>query len=94
MFCLSGLVYGMEGHQCFLGHTDKFSCSRKQHCFRGILNPNLTIQSLWKEIKEFTAFHIDHYENMPMQYTEILKVVKNEIFSSKFLLFFSFLLRI
>ena len=24
---------------------------------------------------------LDHYENMPMQYTEIFKLVKNEIFN-------------
>ena len=28
--------------------------------------------------------NLDHYENLPMQYTEIFKVVKNEIFSGFF----------
>ena len=30
-----------------------------------------------------------HYENMPMQYTEIFRVVKNENFQWKFFLFFA-----
>ena len=34
-----------------------------------------------------------HYENMPMQHTEIFKVVKLKIFSSKNLIFFLFLLK-
>ena len=36
---------------------------------------------------------LSHYENMPMQYTEIFKVVKMKIFSGNFLLFFLFLLQ-
>ena len=32
---------------------------------------------------------VEHYENVPMQYTEILRVVKNENFNQK--IFYSFL---
>ena len=35
----------------------------------------------------------NHYENVPMPYTEIFKVVKMKIFSGIFLLFFLFLLK-
>ena len=34
-----------------------------------------------------------HYENMPMQYTVIFKIVKNKIFGRKILIFFLFLLK-
>ena len=34
-----------------------------------------------------------YYENLPMQYTEIFKVVKMKIFSRKMLIFFLFLLK-
>ena len=39
------------------------------------------------------VFEAGHYENLPMQYTEIFSGVKIENFVGKFLIFFLFLLK-
>ena len=42
---------------------------------------------------QMPLWHSDNYENLPMQYTVIFKVVKIENFVGKFLIFFIFLLK-
>ena len=45
------------------------------------------------EAKYIGPGRTSHYENMPMQDTEIFKVVKNKNFQWKILIFFLFLLK-
>ena len=42
---------------------------------------------------EWNALLYSHYGNMPVQYMDILKVVKNEIFQQKKMILFLFLLK-
>ena len=67
-------------------------------CISQILGERL--QDYWssgsEEVKQSIMFSYEvlalHYENLPMKYTEIFKVVKNENFHWKFIYFFFFFL--
>ena len=43
----------------------------------------LCCESFFAILAQFEVIDISHYEHMPMQYTEIFKVIKNEIFQKK-----------
>ena len=59
---------------------------------------NSNNEQAWEEVLRWEAMHaryviftqISHYENMPMQYTEIFYVVKNENFQLKIYIFLIF----
>ena len=50
-------------------------------------------QSLLVVLVSIVCFSLPHYENLPMQYTEIFLAVKIENFIRKMLIFFLFLLK-
>ena len=60
-----------------------------------ILQILLSLSLMLKERLQNLGRHIveNHYENLPMQYTEIFKAIKNENFQQENLIFFLFLLK-
>ena len=58
--------------------------------FRNAINDLALIKNC---LGGFKASQISHYENTPMQYTEMFLVVKIKIFTGKILIFFLFLLK-
>ena len=58
-----------------------------------LLQAGQVVKDRWKVVSDGFEIQNEHYENMPMQYTEKKIVVKMKIFTGNFFIFFLFLLK-